>query len=499
MARRQHAPLLAAVACAAVLAACSSAPAPASLSGGDTTTGVAPGGTTGTTGPTAPGTGGTTGTTGTTGTGGTTGATRAGTPRTTGGGGSTSGSTTGTTGGSTGTTTGGSTGGAAAPLFTPAEDTLGLTPTSLRLCGHAALTYANAFDAKPEDLGVFWTALNDEKGGVHGRKVSLDLYDDAYDPVKAREAAEKCIATKPFLMEGGIGFDQIPAVRNVAEQHHTLYLYHTATVKGSAGLRYSFTELPTVERMGEGFAQLARDKYQGRRIGIVKRDSVNWEPGVSAFKKIAKSYGLNVVAEQAEKASAGNYANSIAAMMRAKADVVWVWLNAFETSEIISQMKGQNYHPNVMVFPFNLTTQALLTNSMNPPLDGVAMYPAYSYQDYSGPFASYADDMKEFERQYKKYDRTAKLQGPAGDLLFLNWTGQKAIAAQLLDCGKDCTRNKFVQLLHGYRKVPTSSACLLDFTVGDRHHGSDKLVFMTPYQASATVFNWRATRKCVGP
>lgn len=492
MARRPHAPLLAAVACAAVLAACSSAPAPASLDGGDATTGVTPGTTTGTTGA-APQTSttGSTGTTGTTGTSGSTGPTRAGS-------GSTSGSTGGTTGGSTGTTTGGSTGGSAAPLFTPAEDTMGLTPTSLRLCAHAALTYAHAFDAKPENLDVFWKALNKEKGGVHGRKVSLEFFDDAYDPAKAREAAKKCIATKPFLMQGGIGFDQIPAVRNVAEQDHMLYLHHTATVKGSAGLKYSFAMQPTVERMGEGFAQLARAKYQGKRIGIVKRESVNWEPGVTAFKKVAKSYGLNVVAEQAEKASAANYANAIAAMMRAKADVVWVWLNAFETSEIIGQMKGQNYHPNVMVFPFNLTTQTLATNAMNPPLDGVAMYPSYSFQDYSGPFASYADDMKEFERHYRTYDPTVKLFGPAGDLLFLNWVGQKAIAAQLIACGRDCTRNKFVKLVQNYRKVPTSSACLLDFTIGDRHHGSDKLVFMTPYQAGAT-FNWRPTRRCVGP
>jgi ABC-type branched-subunit amino acid transport system substrate-binding protein len=494
MARRPHAPLLAVVVCAGVLAACSSAPAPASLGREDATAGTAPGGTTtgGATGSIAPRTAGATGGAGTTGTTGTSSAT------TTGGAGPTVG-TSGGTGGSTGTTSGGSTGGGVAPLFTSSEDRIGLTPTSLRLCAHAALTYANAFDTRPEDLGVFWTALNKEKGGVHGRQVSLEFYDDGYDPVKAREAAEKCIATKPFLMEGGIGFDQIPAVRNVAEQHHTLYLYHTATVKGSEGLKYSFTQLPTVERMGEGFAQLAREKYLGKRIGIVKRDSVNWEPGVAAFKQAAKSYGLNIVAEQAEKASAGNYANSIAAMMRAKADVVWVWLNALETGEIIQQMKGQNYSPHVMAFPFNLTSQTLLANSMNPPLDGVAMYPAYSYQDYSGGFASYADDMKEFERQYKTYDPTAKLQGPAGDLLFLNWTGQKAIAAQLTECGRDCTRNRFVSLLQTYHKVPTSSACLIDFLHGDRHHGSDRLVFMTTYQAGPTTFNWRATRKCVGP
>jgi len=485
----------------AVITACAAAPAPATLTqNGGTTGGLGGAGTTaGTTSGTLPG--GTTGV-GAGGTGGSLGAGQGG-AGSSGGGQLGSGST--GTGGTTGTgstgTSGTSGGTAGTPLFTPAEDTIGLTPTSLRICGHAALTYAAAFDTSPDDLGVYWTALNEEKGGVHGRKVSLSFYDDAYDPIKAQKAAEDCIATKPFLMEGGIGFDQIPAVRNVAEQRHTLYLYHTATVKGSAGLKYSFTELPSVERVGEGFAQLAGSKFRGKRIGIVKRLSVNWEPGVTAFKAVAKSYGLNVVpgAEREEKASAGNYSNSIALMKDKNVEVVWIWLNALETGEFIAQMKAQNYHPNVMAFPFNLTTQTLAVQSMNPPLDGVAMYPSYSKGDYSGLFSGYASDMQEFERQYAKYRPNAKLEGPAGDLLFLNWVGQKALGQQLLDCGRDCTRNKFVPLLQNYKKVPTPAACLIDFTVGDRHHGSDRLVFMTSYQRDATHWNWRPTKNCVAP
>jgi ABC-type branched-subunit amino acid transport system substrate-binding protein len=503
MARRTHAQLITGAAVTAVLVACSSAPAPITLGQTDGTTGSV---TTG--GAPVPGTTGTTGTTGSTlagTTGGTIpGATGGATSGTTGAGGTATGATSGTTGPGTTGATGGTPGGPMAPagqtqLFTPAEDTIGITKNSIHLCAHAALTYGKAFNTDVKDLGVFWTALNAEKGGIFGRKVDLSFYDDAYDPVKAQAAAVQCIDTKPFLMEGGIGFDQIPAVRNVAEQKHTLYLYHTATVKGSAGLKYSFTELPTVERVGEGFAQLALQKYKGKRIGIIKRDSVNWEPGVTAFKKMAKAKGLDVVVEQAEKASAGNYSNSIAAMKNAKADVVWVWLNALESSEVIQQMKGQNYSPNVMVFPFNLTTQTLAVNSMNPPLDGVAMYPAYSYQDYSGPFASYADDMKEFERQYAQYDSSANLRGAGGDLLFLNWVGQKALAVQLQLCGPNCTRNKFVEVLQGYHAAPSSSACKIDFTQGDHHHGSDQLVFMTPYLSPSGVYNWRATQKCVQP
>jgi ABC-type branched-subunit amino acid transport system substrate-binding protein len=512
MARLAPTRLLAGLAFAGLLAACSSAPAPTALTqdGGTTGSASVPGTTGGQPSAAAPGatgavvapgsTGGTTtgGTGGSSGTGGSTGTA----PGTTGGGTTSTGGT--STGGTStsGRTTGSSSGtspivNSGSHLFTPAEDQIGIDKTSIKMCAHAALTYGKAFNTDTSDLNVFWTALNAEKGGVYGRKVSVDYQNDNYDPQTAVTAAKTCVEEKIFMLLGGIGFDQIPTVRNYAESVHQLYLYHTATVKGSAGLKYSYSELPTVERVGEGFAQLAKAKYRGKRIGIIERDSSNWAPGVEAFKRSGQ--GLNIVKEDKVAASAGNYTQQITDMKNAKADVVWIWLNALESTELIKQMKAQLYSPNLMVFPFNLTSQTLGSDALNPVMDGVAMYPSYSKGDYSGPFASYADDMKQFEAQYAKYDSRADLSGNGGDLLFLNWTAQKALYQQLLDCGTDCTRNKFVDVLADYHKAPISSACPIDFTHGDGHHGGNFLTFMETYTAPSGKVNWRETQKCVAP
>jgi len=145
------------------------------------------------------------------------------------------------------------------------------------------------------------------------------------------------------------------------------------------------------------------------------------------------------------------------------------------------------------------TLMTLGSDAMNPPLDGVAMYPAYSNKDYSGSFSSYADDMKQFEAQYAKYDSGADLTGIGGDLLFLNWVGQKALAVQLTQCGADCTRNRMVDVLESYTgQTPTHTACPLDFS-GDGHRGSDRLNFMTTYTSPSGKVNWRNTTACVGP
>ena len=386
---------------------------------------------------------------------------------------------------------------APATLFTDKENTIGITQDSITLCAHAALTYAKAFNTDTKDLDVYWKALNAEQGGIYGRKVTITYEDDAYDPAKAVAAATACQAKNPFMLLGGIGFDQIPAVRNWAEQNHMLYIHHTATTKGSEGKQYSFTELPSVEKMGEMFAELVAKKYPGKKVGIIERDSPNWSPGVEAFKAIAASKGIKIVADNKVAASKANYTQDILDMQSAGAEVVWGWENALAGTEMIKQAKAQAYSPAWVLFPFNLTSQTLGDDALNPKISGVAMYTAYSYGDYTGPFAGYADDMKEFERQYKQYDSGVDLTSVAGDLLFLNWTAMKVLHQQLLACGPDCTRNRMLDTLHGYKKRDSSSACEIDFSRGNEHLGGYAVNVMETYKNQDGKVNWRNTDFCV--
>jgi branched-chain amino acid transport system substrate-binding protein len=382
-------------------------------------------------------------------------------------------------------------------LFTDKEDRVGITNDKIVLCAHAALTYGAAFHTGVDDLKVYFDAINAEQGGIYGRKVEITYENDDYKPDTAVSAATTCKAKNPFLLLGGIGFDQIPAVRNWAESNRMLYLHHTATVNGSEGKQFSFSALPSTERMGEVFGELAAARFKGKRIGIIKRDSPNWEPGVEAFKKVAAAHGVNIVAERAVAASKGNYLEDILAMSNANADVVWAWENALSATEIVKQAKAQRFNPTWMLFPFNLTSQTLGDDALNPKLVGVAMFTAYSNGDYGGPFAPYADDIREFEHQYATYRPSADLKGVGGDLLFLNWTAMKALHKQLLDCGPDCTRNRFVDVLKGYAKKPINASCAIDFPRGNGHLGGWAVDVMETYRAPDGNVNWRNTDTCV--
>jgi branched-chain amino acid transport system substrate-binding protein len=381
-------------------------------------------------------------------------------------------------------------------LFKANEDSIGITKTSITLCAHAALTYGAAFNTSDADLNVFWSAINDA-GGIYGRKVNVTYENDNYEPDTSVAAATACKQKNPFFLLGGIGFDQIPAVRNWAESNRMLYIHHTATTQGTANQRFSFSALPTTEKMGEMFAELLAARYKGKTVGIIKRNSPNWEPGITGFKALAKKHGIKIVAERAVEKNQANYTQDLLAMR--DADVVFLWENALASTQIVKQAKAQQLRSLFLLFPFNLTSQTLGADAMNPPLVGISMHPAYSYKDYGGSFAKYADDMKTFEAQYAKYRPNADLDGLAGDLLFLNWSGMKGLALMLQQCGPDCTRNRLIDVMTSLKVAqPFSSACAVDFTrPGFPRQGGFSVHVMQTYIAPNSSVNWRNTDTCV--
>ena len=358
-----------------------------------------------------------------------------------------------------------------AKLYSGADDVAGLTSDSLRLCAHAATTYGPAFHISASDLDVYWNSVNDH-GGIFGRKVVTSYQNDNYDPGQAVTAAQACKDWGTFMLLGGIGFDQIPAVRQWAEQNHMLYLHHIATINGTSGQRFSFSSLPTVEQLGTWFGQLAIQKFKDKKIGIIYRQSANWEPGYQLFKKTIQAAGMQIVGEYGTTVNQANYTQEIAQLNTSGAQVVFAWENALAVTEMLKQAQGQNYHPAWLLFPFNLTTNTLGDSTLDQDIWGIATWDAYDPGYYGGGFAPYAAQIKEFEAQYKQYDPGADLSGDGGDLLFLNWEAQKGLHALLTACGKDCTRNKIAGLLLAGWHKPVPPNCPADFAhTGDHHHG----------------------------
>ena len=384
-------------------------------------------------------------------------------------------------------------------LFNAKEDNVGITKSSITLCAHAALTYGAAFNTSADDLNVFWSAVNDA-GGIFGRKVAVTYENDNYSPDTAVQAATACQDKNIFMLLGGIGFDQIPAVRNWAEANRMLYLHHTATVNGTAN-QGSASRGCLDGEAGRDVRRARRDALRATRRSASSSATVpTGSPASTHSRQIAQKCKLNIVADAQGAEQPGQLHPRAARPERPPAPR---WCGSGRTRwrrpRSSNRPRRRPTVPTWLLFPFNLTSQTLGNDALNPKMIGVAMYAAYSQGDYSGSFAAYADDLKQFEAQYRKYRPNVDLGGrrwrPAVPQLD-GAEGPRGVAAPVRprlhaqpDGRRDVIAEAHQAVLVGLRHRLHPAGFFADGRIRRQHHGDLSL--------AEQQVNWRNTDTCV--
>jgi hypothetical protein len=380
-----------------------------------------------------------------------------------------------------------------ATLYSGADAKRGITADQITMCGHAALALGAAFDTSREDLNVYWDMVND-MGGVIGRDVRMSWEDDAYVASQAVTAATTCADKDPFMILGGIGFDQIPGVRDWAEANDELYLHHIA-VAPTQVYDHSFSLSPTVQLVGEESGNYIAREYRSEKVGVIYRGTDNWTPGSDAGMKVMTDRRMDVTGYEIVQ-NQGVYAQELNQMKLSGTQVVWIWENALNAAQIINQASEIDFYPTWVVFPFQ-TTIDILTEPEKHTIEGVASWGSYAPGGYGDKFAEFGLDVeiKAFEAAYAKY----RPDTTPNDLLWQVWVGNKVLHQMFTDCGVDCDRNRFAgMMLSGYQTT-VKPGCLIDFG-DDRglggHHGGFRFFSQRLFQAD-TGPAYETTAYCV--
>jgi hypothetical protein len=370
-----------------------------------------------------------------------------------------------------------------ANLFTRAEDRIGMHRDKIVICAHASTTFGPAFNTSERDLTVYW----EEVGKINGRTVEVTYENDNDDPTTAVQAARACNQKNPFLFMGGVSYDQVPAVRRFAEDNHMFYLHNPG--RKDLTKRYSFSPMPTLEQIGDLAGQWVGARFKGRKVGIIYRDSENWDPARVTFVNRLKALRSNViVAQRAVAKNQGSYVTEVNELHSKGAQLVFVWDTPIAATAIIQQAKGQNWSPQFLVSPWNVTTDALGDQALNPPVHGISVRSAYSRGDYTGPFASYANEIKRMEAAYVRWRSGVQ----PTDIHWWVWLVYRDLHKLLVECGKDCTRNKLLGLLlwKKYTFQEVAPSCPVDYT-RNGHVGGFWATMFTAYRKADGNVGWR--------
>jgi hypothetical protein len=127
-------------------------------------------------------------------------------------------------------------------------------------------------------------------------------------------------------------------------------------------------------------------------------------------------------------------------------------------------------------------------DSVNPPVHGISVWPAYSPGDYGGPFASYAKEIKRMESVYA--ERRTGIQ--TTDIHWMVWLAYRDLHRTLVDCGVDCTRNKLLGLMlwRKYTAEEMAPSCPVDYT-RNGHVGGFWATMFTAYERPSGSYGWK--------
>lgn len=371
-----------------------------------------------------------------------------------------------------------------AHLFTASEAYQGITKTTINLCMHAAISLGPAFNETANDVTTYFRYLN-AHGGVLGRKLSMTIEDDKYTAQGAQVATQQCEDLKPFMILGGIGFDQDPVVRALAEQHHFLYLY-TMADDGSQGkgpaksYKYSFTAAPTTEQtgtwMGEAAVKqaMADKKNLGDHFGAVYVNDPNWIGGYTTFKAYLDAHGGKSVDNDSYTMGSGadnsQFSTDITLMQAHNVKTVYLWMNAVGADEFVQTASSQGFHP-AYVTPdgFDLVTGTVgqsmddKSGSVRPALGGW-ITPAF---DPKNPNVPYWSAEKEMLEAYNTYDNGHQ----PDDIDWQAWLAFKSITDLFKLCGLDCNRNDIAGIFNSGLSASTPPLCKTDFRTNHNFGG----------------------------
>jgi ABC-type branched-subunit amino acid transport system substrate-binding protein len=374
-----------------------------------------------------------------------------------------------------------------AHLYSPTDAYQGITKSTITLCMHAAISLGSAFNETANDVTTYFRYLN-AHGGVLGRKVNITIADDKYTAQGAQIAAQQCQNIKPFMVMGGIGFDQDPVVRSLAEQNKFLYLY-TMADDGSQGhggpksYKYSFTASPSIEQVGTWMGEAAIKNTHGP-FGAVYVDDPNWVGGYNTFKSYLDAHGGKSVDADSYTMSSGadntQFNTDITLMQAHNVKTVFLWMNAIGADEFIATASSQGFHPQyVTPDGFDLVTGTVgqsiddKSKSVGPAIGGWVT-PAF---DPKNPNVPYWSAEKQMLDAYQTYDNGHQ----PDDIDWQAWLAFKAVTDMFKLCGQDCNRNDIAGMFESGLSAQTPPLCKADFTANHNFGG--------------TAMNlWKATR-----
>lgn len=327
--------------------------------------------------------------------------------------------------------------------------TQGVTDNEIKLGGHVDLSGPITMWGVPQRNGhIMRVEEQNAKGGVQGRKITLIIEDNGYDPKKGVLATQKLIEQdKVFALVGVLGTavfipsmriaidDGIPFIFPGTNDRAAFEPFNKLTL--AMGAPYDSQIKAGVNYFGE--------KLGKKKIGVIYQDDNFGKDIRNAAQSQAKVQNIAVVGTESYKRGDTSFSSQVANLQRAGADLVVLGTVPRETAGVMAEIAKVGWKVDALAdagacsqFTIALGKQAV---------EGLYVQCQYVPFDPANESPAVKDWIKRYEARFKtKADIAAALTYDMEDMVIM----------ALDRAGRDLTAEKFLAALesiHDYQDI----------------------------------------------
>jgi ABC-type branched-subunit amino acid transport system substrate-binding protein len=201
-------------------------------------------------------------------------------------------------------------------------------------------------------MEAYFRYVNEEQGGVHGRKLRLLMKDDAYDPAKTPAVAEELVdGERVFALLGGNGTANCLAVKDY------IALKLIPWINPGSGARaltspvnaYVFSTFPSYVTEGRVLAKYAAENLPATKYGLFYQDDAFGREGQEGLRLGLRGTTKEIAVAQTYKVGDTDLSAAAQKFKDEGVDLIFVWTISEGAAALVKAIGAiEGYKPQIV-------------------------------------------------------------------------------------------------------------------------------------------------------
>jgi branched-chain amino acid transport system substrate-binding protein len=236
---------------------------------------------------------------------------------------------------------------------TTSQTDVGVTSNSILLGNTIALSGpAAAYGTIANAENAYFTYINNNQGGVNGRKITFKILDDVYNPAQTVPLTKQLVEQdKVFAMFSGLGTQAQTSVRDYLNTQKVPQLFvatgATTFMLDYPQHNYTIGWQPPYQGEARIYAKDVLAKHSGAKIGVLYQ---NDDYGQDYLKGLTDGLGSNasmIVDKESYDVTAASTASQLATLKAKGADTVFLFTTPAFTIKSLAIITALHWEPTI--------------------------------------------------------------------------------------------------------------------------------------------------------